>query len=134
MNNDVVVIQLDRPRQLNFNYTALKTLVELSGQTIEEIDQRLDVSDFEFLEQMVYCALLKDARENNETLTLDQIPKLLDGAPTFAHIIEKVISAWRVTFGGPPAPPVPEGNTGKPPSSADQPETASRSTGKKQKE
>lgn len=132
MNNDLVVIQLDRPRQLNFNYTALKTLVALTGQSIEEIDQHLDVSNFEFLEQMIYCGLLKDAHENNETLSLEQIPGLLDAAPTFAHIIEKVIGAWRVTFGGPPVPPVPEGNPGEPPAQAGNAE--SRSTGKKQKE
>lgn len=126
MNNDVVIINLDRPRQLKFGHTALKTLVAMTGQTIEEIDQNLDVNNFDKLEQLVYCGLLKDAKERNETLDLEKIPELLDEAPSFVHTVEKVVAAWRVAFGAPAQSS--EGNQLEP---AELPANESRSTGKR---
>jgi len=102
MNNDVVIIELDRPRQLKFTHTALKTLMSITGQSIEELDGQLDVYNFEFLEQMAYCGLLRDAKERGETLDPKNIADLLDEAPSFVHVIEKVVAAWRVAFGAPP--------------------------------
>lgn len=122
MNNDVVIIELDRPRQLKFTHSALKTLVSLTNKSIEEIDAQFEVSNFDLLEQMVYCGLLKDAKDHGETLTLEQIPELLDYAPSFAHQIERVNAAWRVAFGAD------QGNQQAP---AEQPEKNDPSTGKK---
>lgn len=129
MNNDVVIIELDRPRQLKYTYLALKSLSSMTGKSIEDLDGKLDVvNNFEMLEQLVYCGLLKDARDNNETLTMERIPELLDYAPTFVYVLEKVNAAWRVTFGAPAE--LPEGN--QPP--AAEPAKENDSTGKNRSE
>lgn len=137
MNNDVVIINLDRPRQLKFGHTALKTLVSMTGKTIEELDTDLDVSNFDMLEQLVYCGLLKDAKEHNETLTVEKIPELLDEAPSFAHVLEKAVSAWRIAFGAQAQAPegnqkAPEGNQQAP--AEKMPAKGNRSTGTKASE
>lgn len=124
--NDIVIINLDRPRNLKFSHTAMKTLEELTGKTIVEIDQQMDLLDHELREKVIYCGLLKDAKENRETLTLEQIPELLDEAPSIAHISECIIKAWRVAFGAPVEPQ--EGNQPLP---AEAPAKESHTTGKK---
>lgn len=127
MNNDVVIIDLDRPRQLKFGHTALKTLVELTGMSIEDFDQSgIDPADFETVEKLMYCGLLLDAKGNGEALTLEQIPDLLDKAPTFVHVIEKLVQSWNMAFGAVPA--------GNPPAPAERPAKGNRSTGMKASE
>src|SRR4051794_10818386 len=101
MNNDVVIIDLDRPRVLKFNHTALKTLVELTGKSLEEIEGSMDVSNFEFMEKMAYAALLKDAKDNGEVLTMEAAVDLIDNAPSFVYAVEKLIAAFRIAFGAP---------------------------------
>jgi hypothetical protein len=58
-----------------------------------------DSFDLEEVEKIMYCGLLSDARENNETLTLEQMEDLLDKAPSFGEIIEKMQLAFEVSFG-----------------------------------
>lgn len=99
MNNDVVVLQLDRPRKLKFGHTAMKTLVALIGKDVETIDEELTPTNFELIEKMIYIGLLKDARENGETLTLEKVAELLDEAPTFVHVFEQFSAAWRIAWG-----------------------------------
>lgn len=130
MNNDVVIIQLDRPRQLKFGHTALKTLCELTGKTVEELDENgvVDLSDFDKTEKFAYCGLLNDAKANGESLTLEQMPELLDMAPNQLHIMEKLTEAWAATFG---VNLDLEGNQGE---SVKKPTKGSRGTGKKASE
>lgn len=93
--NDVVIINLDRPRQLWFGHKALKTLGSMTGKDIDALDfNNLDLDD---LEKIMYCGLLKDARENNETIKLEQMEDLLDMAP-FGEIIEKMHLAFQAAF------------------------------------
>jgi len=101
--SDFVIIQLDRPRKLKFGYTALKTLSQLTGKSIDDIDRNgIDPENFELIEKMVYCGLQMDAEDNRETLTIEEIPQLLDKAPNFAYIIEKIVEAWLAAFGAKP--------------------------------
>jgi len=123
--NDVVIIDLDRPRELKFNHTAMKTLVSLTGKTIEEIDQNIDLSDFESIETLIYCGLLKDAKDHGETLTPERTTELIDQAPNYIHTFEKITDAWRVAFG---QPAVAEGNPEPP---VEQSANEKRMTGKK---
>lgn len=95
--NDVVVIKLDRPRVIKFGHKALKTLGALTGKDIDALN--FDSFDLEEVEKIMYCGLLSDARENNETLTLEQMEDLLDKAPSFGEIIEKMQLAFEVSFG-----------------------------------
>lgn len=100
MNNDVVMIQLDRPRRIKFGHTALKTLEELTGRKVSDFDQNgLDLTDLDFVEKISYCGLMKDAKDNGESLSIEKTAELLDEAPSFAHVVEKIITAWYAAFG-----------------------------------
>ena len=111
--NDVVIIDLDRPRQIKFTYTSLKTLAELTGKTLNEFDDSISLTNFEFLGTWAYCGLLHDAKKNGEVLTLENVESLLDEAPSFSHVLDKLFTAWRVAFGE-PAQVAPEGNQPEP--------------------
>lgn len=95
--NDVVMINLDRPRLLWFGHKALKTLSALTGKDIDSAMQ-MDGLDMEELEKIMYCGLLKDAKIKGETLTLEQMEDLLDEAP-FGEIIDKMQKAFSTSFG-----------------------------------
>lgn len=111
MNNDVVMIKLDRERQLKFTNSALKTFVDLTGKTLEEIDKSFDLYDFDLVEQAIYCGLLYDARKIGEELSIEKVQQLLDEAPSQAHVWERLVAAWGVAFG---APANPAGNSQEP--------------------
>ncbi|WP_019534209.1 hypothetical protein [Paenibacillus ginsengihumi] len=100
-SSDVVFVQLDRPRELRYGYKALKTLVALTGKSLEEIEQE-GLGNFELVEKLIYCGLLKDARDNAETLKLEQIEDLIDMAPSYKHVIDAVTKAFLAAFGAEP--------------------------------
>lgn len=110
-NNDVVIIKLDRPRELRYGHKALKTLVAMTGKTLEEVEQE-GFSDLNLVEKFVYCGLLDDAKKRGEDLKLEQMEELLNEAPTYGHIIEKVQNAFMAAFGANPQGT--EGNPDKP--------------------
>lgn len=97
-NNDVVIIELDRPRELRYGHKALKTLSALTGLGIEEIEKEA-FGSFEMIEKLVYCGLLYDAKQHNETLTMEQMEDLLDSAPNYKHIMDRVQAAYLNAFG-----------------------------------
>jgi hypothetical protein len=123
MNNDLVIIELGRPRVLKFSHTALKTLVDLTGKELEDIDGELTPGNFDLIERLVYCGLLKDAKENNETITPDKVVELLDDAPSYVYVLDKVFAAWKLAFGVQD-----QGNQSEP---VKEPAQGSRSTGRK---
>jgi hypothetical protein len=95
--NDVVIIELDRPRVLWFGHRALKTLGALTGKDIDAAMQ-MDNLDLEELEKIMYCGLLTDAKAHNETLKLEDMEDLLDKAP-FGVVISKMQDAFNAAFG-----------------------------------
>ena len=95
--NDVVMINLDRPRQLWFGHKALKTLGAITGKDIDAFEMANGM-DLEEIEKIMYCGLLKDAREHGETLELKQMEDLLDFAP-YSEIMEKIQLAFQASFG-----------------------------------
>lgn len=95
-NNDVVMINLDRPRELRYGHKAMKKLQALTGASIENID--MDNFDAEKIEIFLYCGLLSDARDNDETLKMEQMEDLLDMA-SYEHLIEKMQEAFASSFG-----------------------------------
>ncbi|WEG14006.1 hypothetical protein PU629_06455 [Pullulanibacillus sp. KACC 23026] len=94
--NDVVIIELDRVRELRFGHKALKTYQALTGNELENLS--LDGFSSEELEQFMYCGLLSDAKKNGEILEQDQMEDLLDMAPLYV-IIEKMTEALNKAFG-----------------------------------
>lgn len=124
--SDFVVIELDRPRKLKYSYTALKTLSQLTGKSIDELDRNVNPTDFDLIEKMVFCGLQMDAQDSGESLTIDDIPNLLDKAPNFTYIVEKIMEAWLAAFGVKPGDV--QGNQQQP---AQEPDGKEDSTGKK---
>ena len=96
--NDVVIINLDRPRELRYGHKALKKMGALLGKDIDAA-MRMDSLDLDNLEKILYCGLLSDARENNEDLKLEQMEDLLDQAPSFQEILDKMQDAFNAAFG-----------------------------------
>jgi hypothetical protein len=95
-NNDVVIIDLDRPRELRFGHKALKTYTAISGKGIEELGQ--GEFSLDEIEKLMYCGLIPDARKHGETLNLEDMEDLLDVAP-YEEIIEKMMEALEASFG-----------------------------------
>lgn len=95
--NDVVIIELDRPRELRYGHKALKTLVALTGLSLEEIEQA-PLTDLGYLEKVVYCGLLNDAKKNVEELKLEDMEDLLDHVEKYADIFALVQQAFAVSF------------------------------------
>lgn len=106
--NDVVIIDLDRPRELRYGHKALKTMLAMTGKDFDSID--MDNIDLGEVEKYIYCGLLSDAKTNSETLKLEDMEDLLDQAPSFGHVIEKMNEAFTIAFGGLD----PEGNSKQP--------------------
>lgn len=101
MNNDVVIIELDRPRELRFGYKALKRMVAMTGKSIEDITQfNFNIENLEMIEKIMYCGLLSDAQKNGETLKLEDMEDLLDVKP-LPYIMEKMAEAFTAAFGTP---------------------------------
>jgi hypothetical protein len=97
--SDLVVINLDRPRFLRFGHKALKKLTSMTDIDITN----MDMSNFKFedIEKIYYVGLLSDAKENDETLKLEDMEDLLDLAD-FKDVVEKMQEAFEKAFGSAP--------------------------------
>lgn len=109
--SDVVILNLDRPRELRFGHKALKTLKSLTGLNLLDIEKQLTEGnlDPDVLEKMVYAGLLQDAKNHGETLTLEHVADLLDEVPAYIDVVTAVAKAFIIGFAG-----TAEGNTGEP--------------------
>lgn len=96
--NDVVILNLDRPRELRYGHKALKKISAATGKSMEEMEE--GNINFDDIELYLYYGLLSDARKNNEELKIEDMEDLLDQAPTYAHIMEAMQEAFTVAFGG----------------------------------
>lgn len=95
--NDVVTINLDRPRVLRFGHKALKKLTSSMGVDLENFE--IDGNNLEEVEKIMYFGLLSDAKEHNENLKLEDMEDLLDKAPVWTEIMEKMQQALNNAFG-----------------------------------
>lgn len=95
--NDVVIIELDRPREVRFGHKALKQMT--ANLKIDINTFELDGSDLEQIEKIMFYALQSDARKNNEQLELKDMEDLLDQAPSYSEIIDKMSLALEKAFG-----------------------------------
>lgn len=112
--SDVVIIHLDRPRELRFGHKALKLLEELTGMSILDVEDILanGKMSISLVEKFVYAGLQSDAKKNGETLTLDKVEELLDQAQNYQEIIRAVGRAFMAAFGV--TGEVAEGNASQP--------------------
>jgi hypothetical protein len=95
--NDVVIINLDRPRELRFGHKALKKLTAMTGKSIDNFE--MDGNNLEEIETIFFCGLFSDAKENNETLTLEDMEDILDHASSYGELLEKMTLALNAAFG-----------------------------------
>lgn len=94
--NTMVLINLDRPRFVRFGHKALKQLSVLTGKKLDEMDENdFDLAD---LEKIMWCGLQADARENGETLKIEDMEDLLDSAESFSDIMETMNEALAQAF------------------------------------
>jgi hypothetical protein len=94
--NDVVIINLDRPRELRFGHKALKTYQALSGKALESIgDGGFKLED---IEQLIYAGVLKDGQKNGDALNLEDMEDLLDEVP-IQEVIDKITESLNAAFG-----------------------------------
>jgi hypothetical protein len=94
--NTEVVLNLDRPRFVRFGHKALKQLTALTGKKLESMEE--NDFDLEDLEKIMFCGLQADARENGETLKIEDMEDLLDSASSFGEIMLAMNKALEVAF------------------------------------
>jgi len=95
--NDIVIIELDRPRELRYGHKALKLMLADLNLDFEELD--LENADLDTVEKMIYYGLLTDAKRNGEQLKLENMEDLLDEAPSMEYYMNKMIEAFNKSFG-----------------------------------
>lgn len=94
-NNDLVVINLDRPRVVRFGHKALKMMTSMTTFSMENIDDtNFDLSE---LEKILYCGILQDSLEHGENLKLEDMEDLLDKAE-FHEIMDVMNTALGNAF------------------------------------
>lgn len=113
--NDVVIIELDRPRELRFGHKAMKKILALTDSTVEDMeDGKTDLEGLEELEEILFFGLQRDARDNGETLTLEMMEDLLDEAESYEYVQQKIEEAFRNGMGrksgNEPTPAAPKPN------------------------
>lgn len=93
--NTVVMINLDRPRKVRFGHKALKMLGAMTDKNVNEMAGNFDLEE---IEKVLYCGLLQDARENGETLKLEDMEDLLDQAESYGDIMQAMNLALDKAF------------------------------------
>lgn len=73
-NNDVVILELDRPRELRLGHKALKRFSALTGSSMAEMQE--DIQNYEKMSALVYVMLSQD----DPSLTPDAVDDLIDQA------------------------------------------------------
>lgn len=94
--NTMVILNLDRPREVRFGHKALKKLMILTNRDMANFN--LEEFDLEELEKVIYCGLLSDSIEHGESLKLEDMEDLLDKAKSFAEVLDAMNSALDNAF------------------------------------
>lgn len=94
--NNYIYITLDRPRYIRFGHKALKQLFALTGKKLANLNS--DDFDLAELEKIMFCGLMSDAKENGETLKLEDMEDLLDHAKNFNEIVDAMNKALEMAF------------------------------------
>lgn len=77
--NDVVLIELDRPRELKLGHKAMKRFSALTGSSMADMED--EIQRYDKLACLMYVMLAVDAEKHGETLTPDQVDDLLENVP-----------------------------------------------------
>jgi hypothetical protein len=94
--NDLVLVELDRPRFLRFGHKSLKKLTLITGWDLDKMeDNTFGLDD---LEKVMWCGLQADAVENNEELKFEDMEDLLDKASSYGDLLEAMNEALAKAF------------------------------------
>lgn len=73
-HNDVVILMLDRPRELRLGHKAMKRFSAMSGKKLTDMQAALD--DYATLSTLIYVMLAAE----DKTLTPEKVDDLIDAA------------------------------------------------------
>ena len=95
MNNDLIIIELDKTRTLKYKHKALKMIEKLTGKSISNLDFS-NVST-ETIEHLLYAGLISE----DKALKIEDMEDILDNCEKdYQYIIEKMSEAISKSFGG----------------------------------
>lgn len=95
-DNDTVILNLDRPRELRLGHKALKRFSALTGCTMESMEET--IKSYENMSCLVYVMLSQE----DSALTPEQVDDLLDKVP-IREIVSKCSQAIAAAFSDPDA-------------------------------
>lgn len=90
-NNDTIILELDRPRELRLGHKALKRFSAMTGCSMDKMDAALN--NYETMSTLIYLML---AQEDSE-LTPERVDDLLDPVP-IGEIVAKCSQAITAAF------------------------------------
>ncbi len=82
--NDTVIIELDRPRELKLGHKALKRFSALTGKSLAELEEA--IQHYDVMAALMYVMLAVDAEKHGEDLTPDQVDDLLEDVPIYQQM------------------------------------------------
>jgi hypothetical protein len=94
--NNMVLLTLDRIREVRFGHKALKMLMTLTGKSLTNISE--EEFSLDELEKVMFCGLYSDAKEHGEDLKLEDMEDLLDHAKSFNSIMDAMEQALNNAF------------------------------------
>ena len=94
--NDVVTIELGRVRELRFGHKALKMMLATMKIDLESFE--VNGQDLEQVEKIMFFGLMSDSKRHGENLQLSDMEDLLDLAPSYGEIINKLTLAINKAF------------------------------------
>ena len=94
--NDTVIIELDRPRELKLGHKAMKRFSALTNCSMN--DMEAEIQHYDKMSCLLYVMLAVDAEEHGEELTPTQVAALLEPVP-IKQLMELVGAAIRASFG-----------------------------------
>ncbi|MCA0754905.1 hypothetical protein KP806_07570 [Paenibacillus sp. N4] len=100
-NNDVVIVDLDKKRELRFGHKALKRIGAELNKSVEELEGGVGFSEND-LELIYFYGLQNHAKEIGEELTMEMMEDILDCAPhpAYPYLHKKMFEALTISMGG----------------------------------
>ena len=92
---DLVILELDRPRELRFGHKALKMIEGMFEKSLLEIVQEgINKIKPDMLEKIFYVGLMGDDKD----LKLEDVEDLIDKT-CYSDLLNKMIDAFNKTYG-----------------------------------
>lgn len=90
--NDVVILELDRPRELRLGHKALKRFSALTGCSLKDMEE--EIQNYDKMSAMLWIMVTEDQKEQGEPImTPETLDDLLDEHRVKISKILKVCSA-----------------------------------------